>query len=61
MRYIMTDWQGRQVGNTEDDIKPLIEMAQRLNESNDLVIWSLNDRLVRHVRVVVAGPLVLFV
>lgn len=53
MRYYMLDWLGRQVGNTEESVEPLVEMARKLNETDDMVIWAVGADLVRRVHAIV--------
>lgn len=48
-RYIMTDFQGRQVGNTYESYVPLVNLGQDMKETNDLVLWQVDENLTRRV------------
>lgn len=46
---MMTDWQGRQVGDTQETYGSLVKLGRQMNETNDLVLWEINENLIRRV------------
>ena len=50
--FKMTDSLGNQIGNTEISYAPLVELASKIVDDSDLVIWEMSEGVLLVVGVV---------